>query len=302
MPSGTHGRSPFGSGSLSSSSGSNSSFGTGSSRSPRKYYNGHRVYVFGHRSYYIGNGKNVLVSFLLGFTWFFLFLTAFAGLGIMGLTDEMNSARDDYYFYQNMIAKAEESPSTLIVSAKVKDYRHDNDSDMYYIVYEIEYEEIETILGRPVIQKRKLEGISYPVYTLEQAQKRYIDYRDHKQTIDVAVETANIDETTDSVPVEFKHTKLEEVYEYTSSKFSKNICTIAVFVSASLFVVMLVSYIVVFKKNLQEVKGETSFDKDDGKSVAPAPVIESNTWKCPYCGGINDKSDKKCSQCGASKR
>ncbi len=278
MPSGSH-RSSGGS----HRSGGSSSRSSGwSSSSSRSYDHGRS---WGHRGYRRG-GVVFHIPLKIGAGLGLCIVAAFISLifGIIGTANKssaqtmMNKIKEDYTYYQALIANAEKDSENKIVQAKVTDTFEN--AGKYYIIYKI------NIPGGG-----SLVGESYSVYTQSQA------FELMDTTILVAVNTAHITLQTDSVPMDYKNMPLSRDAEYVIAKGDLNGANIMMVLGYSGlvgFIVLGTFLEIKHRKKSLETKAETS-------TLSKSSSSEPSSWTCTYCGNQNAANSKNCSQCGARK-
>ncbi|MBE5739152.1 MAG: hypothetical protein E7354_05450 [Clostridiales bacterium] len=207
---------------------------------------------------------------------------------------DIDIIREDYAYYQNMIAYAEMHPDDYIVDAKITSYGQITDCDKYYINYEIKYTERiwSPYLNRFIETTDDLEGYTFSVYDWEDIAA----FREG-QVIQVAVDTMMIGEYTDSIPMDFKYMTIEDDGEYIDSINQQTKSKKTLIVTITILVGWCIVFAVVSKKL------EKKFDKQHPVNAAVEKPVKEGDKYCDYCGTYWGRNDiGKCPGCGASKR
>lgn len=268
MPSGSH-RSSGGS---HRSGGSRSSFGGGGS----SFGGGHRHYHHYHRGgIYIGGAippRFVLpvIMFVFGF-----FALIFSFAFIFPANSYLNTIKEDYYYYQEMIVRAEQKG--YIVDGTVTDMFL-GEGGKYYIIYEIPKD----------IGYGNLEGETYSVYTRSEA------YDLLGETIKIATNTKDVSSTTDSIPMDYKDMPLSKDGEYNSNLTKRTVGIMVLIGSVLLFAGGVVVLVRAIKKG-----PETKEDKKN--ETQNIETLESKYTECEYCGSKMLKTAVSCKNCGAKR-
>lgn len=273
MPSGSHssgGGSHFGGGSHSSGG---SHFGGGSSQSNSSKSVNIRI---GGRSYIVpGKASSFSVLIIV-----FVLLAVFSGmmfLGASGAESDIKIIKNDYVYYQDMIAKTKTNPD-LIKEAEITGKFYNEDCDKWYIEYEI-------------ISDINLPGHTFSVYSYEE-----ISNFDIGQIIQVAVDSETVKITTDSIPMDYENMPIEKDGEYIELTKEKTTLKIIGFVLIGVDVFVLIGAIYSRKKqkSLSNTQDQQSTIQDENVDKKDTP------FSCSYCGAIINGD--KCSNCGAPKK
>lgn len=317
MPSGSHGGTPgshFGGGG--SSSGSN--FGSGNSFGGGSNFNGgrfggpmrgpigpHRFMLWPRGPVFVVTGRGSgLFGLFLFFAIFALCISFMTGVSASSLENNLKKVEKDYNHYQTMISIAK-NDSSYIREATVTDISIDKTYDMYFIYYEIELaDEYKTET------KTTLIGWSYPVYTQEEA----FNLKMVVKKINVAVSDEKVNLQTDSIPLDYENTKLEDDSEYVvtlkSYKTASGWTTGLRVTAGILFTLGIVCVIATAKREKQAKEsgeGDVSFTTSSGETKKEQTTETTSQEQsnnevhiyCDFCGGEVSKKTAKCPHCGA---
>ena len=242
-----------------------------SSNLSRNRIGGPIVFFYGGNT--ISNkGKKFGIIFILVLIAFFIAL--FCGISISNAKENIEFIKSDYSYYQNFIDRAE--ANGYIEDATITDIIYNEDANRYYFTYEIRY-------GYDNI----LEGYTFSVYTESEISNFKIG-----QIIKVAVESNDINQFTDSIPLDYKDMPIENDGEYSKEVRSKLINTIIL--STGLIVIFVLIVIIAIKKSeTQKVEENAGSNVNNNKTEKTV---------CEYCGSTISKQDDKCPNCGASTR
>ena len=303
MPSGSHssggGGSHFGGG---SSGGSH--FG-GFSRSSRGNSTnlGPRVVVFGGRRYIV-SGQRRTGLYALMFAIVVLVFALFSGCLITnGAKQSIQTIKDDYARYQQMITYAETNTEYQIKAVITDSFKHE--SGKYYITYAFPLNTVvETNLwsnyledlADNTVENNWVLGYSYSVYSLEQVSTSGLMKGD---IINLAINNKNteVNKDTDSIPFDYKDMPLTQDGEYLEAKHSKKIGPIVITVAVVLIAGCVVGMVFVVKtsKLEEEAKAEQT-----ATAQTNAPTSQPKQRLCAYCGAAIESDAKKCPNCGGS--
>ena len=303
MPSGSHssggGGSHFGGG---SSGGSH--FG-GFSRSSRgsSANLGPRVIVFGGRRYVV-SGQRRTGLYALMFAIIVLVFALFSGCLITsGAKQSMQTIKDDYARYQEMITYAETNTDYQIKAVITDNFKHD--SGKYYITYAFPLNTIADAelwnryredLSNNTVENNWVLGYSYSVYTLEQVSSAGLR---KGEIINLAINDKNteINKDTDSIPFDYKDMPLTQDGEYISAQHSKKVGPIVITVAVVLIAGCIVGMVFVIKTSKLE---EQSKAEQTATAATSAPENQPKQQVCAYCGAALEPGTKKCPNCGGS--
>lgn len=255
--------------SRSSGFGSSGGFGGSSSFRPR----GPRYIHFGHRTLIITTGRQSAISVIA-------MLIVFALIAIFGfsasktsLKEELLMVEEEYRYYQAMITRAE-SDDDYVWTAEVVDQKYDQQYGKYCIYYEFDTKNHVTV-----------EGYTFYVYTLENLPRIGSE-------IIIAVDKSPVDSETDSIPMDYKFTTLEDDGYYTYlKKTNKNITIFVVLASIGVAggIAGIIAIIFTSKKKEEEKQEAERQEKIQ---------IEKKKY-CEYCGTKIKEEDKTCPNCGS---
>lgn len=287
------GGSHFNRGSSSSSFGG-SVFGrsrSGSHYRPSLRWRPHTTVIFG-RPVYFGATRAKASSILS----LLLVLGVLAAI-VMGCLwgsaeSDLTYIRDLYPYYANMIEKAELDPDYQI-NARVVDYEEYGDTGRYCIYYDF-------------YGDSQYDGFSFCHYSREEV----IDLKG--TTIILAIDTINafVDEYTDSVPMMDKNylllANMEDDMEYVDTLATRDMWRIGTLVAAGISGLLIVASVLVSmtaKKATEEQIAETEKAKtESANATESATETKAQTWRCAYCGSLNDNSKHSCDGCGANRQ
>ena len=278
MPSGSHGGggggSHFGGG-----GGGGSHFG-GGGHFGGSYYHGPRrpgrapihfhFFYFGGRRYSVANDdrSNIfgmifacIVCLIIAIAWIF---------GITSSNQAVKKIENDYVYYQDMIAYAEDHPDHII-EANVQTFYENENCGKYYVTYYFY-----------TASSQRVDGYTFSIYTFEQAREIK-----HNGTIQLAVDEYPLTTQTDSINMDFKNLPLSEDGEYIVAKNQIKTIVIIEAVLIGVFVLLVVLTIRAIKTNVEKVpEGEQ-------------PKM-SKKYICTYCGAKLREEDTTCPKCGSS--
>ncbi len=294
MPSG-HGHSSGGhfGGGLSHSRGgghfssSRSSGSRGISFGGRGWHHPH-VMVFWGRSVYLGPARAGAVSVLGVLIVLAIIAAVFMGIGWASTQEDLNAIRDDYDYYHNLALDAAED-ETLQTVATVTSYKQYQDSGKYMIYYTF----------GPVD-----DGFTFYVYDYATARKL-------KETgVVVALDITNdkITSVTDSVPLDFKDTVLEDDVEYLDYSnmvgFFRTATLIVIGVIVAFIVLAILVPLTAKKATPEQIAENKKTDSNEAKDNQKDGQIAAGTgtWRCGYCKTVNDSSKHACEGCGAQRQ
>lgn len=274
MPSGS--RQSGGSGNHGGFSSSRSSFGSSGSRSGSYSYRprGPRYFHFGGRTLIITTGRQNIIS-VLSMLIVFALIAVIACFTIRpSLKQEIAMVEEEYRFYQAMITKAE-SNSDYIWQAEVTDQEYSQEYEKYCVYYEF-----KTSNGRTTV-----DGYTFYVYTLD-------NIPSVGEVIQIAVDKNPVDSETDSIPMDYKLTTLQDDGYYNHLK--KNLRNTTIFLILAIVVVVgivggIIAIIFTSKKKEEE-------KKEEEKQQA---ILEEKKKYCEYCGTKIQETDTTCPNCGS---
>lgn len=278
MPSGSHGGGSGGShGGFSGGGFSRGGSSFGSSRGQSFRPRGPRTVIFFGRPVILTSARQILLSIILMFGFFVVLATFAFGTSISSAKDHLKMIEEEQRYYLQMVADAELDPSLQTVG-KVKAVYYQDDYDKYYIEYYL-YDETG----------RSYEGYSFSVYNLTNAPKKGSE-------ILLAVDDADIDSTTDSVPMDYKNFTLEDDGEYMLYKSRLKYYTTGTVVLIIVIVALIGGCILVVATAKRKKEEQEEAEKKEQTKKAE----EAQRKKfCQYCGNRVNETDRNCPQCGA---
>lgn len=300
MPSGSHssgGGSHFGGG---SSGGSHFGGFSGSSRSANL---GPRVVILGGRRYVVTGQRRAGLSALM-FAIVILIFALFSGCLITtGANKSMQTIKDDYARYQQMITYAETNTEYKIKAVVTDSFKHE--SGKYYITYAFPlntmaesqlWNAYREDLSNYAVEENWVLGYSYSVYTLEQVSATGLS---KGSVIDLAIndKVTEVNKDTDSIPFDYKGMPLTQDGEYIEAQKGKKVGPIVITVSAVLIVGCVVGMVFVVKTSKQEEQEESEQTKT---AETLNPDNQPKQQICAYCGAALEAGTKKCPNCGGS--
>lgn len=277
MPSGSHGGggggSHFGGGGSSFGGGGGSHFGGSYYHGPRRpgrapihfhffYFGGNRYYVANDdRSKIMGMIFSAIICLLIAVAWMF---------GISSAINNVKKIENDYIYYQDMIAYAEEHPDHII-DANVQTFFENEDCGKYYVTYYFY-----------TASSQRVDGYTFSIYTYNQAKAIK-----QNGTIQLAVDEMPLTTQTDSINMDYKNLPLSEDGEYVLAKRQIVTNIIIEIVLIGVFALFVVFAIKTIKSNIEKVP-EGSQPKMAKKYI------------CTYCGAKLKEEDTTCPKCGSS--
>ncbi|MBS7400921.1 MAG: hypothetical protein KIG16_00195 [Eubacteriales bacterium] len=308
---GGHSSSSFGGGHFGGSR-SSSSFGGGhfggsrasfTPRPHRPFYQP-RVVFFGGHHVYLDSGRASTVSVLGVLIAIAVIVTIFLAFGWLGsgndvneYQEEMNRIESDYDKYHKMAEYADEH-SEYTTHGDVKYFEEYPGSGKYCIFYAF-----DTPNGRVE------DGSSYYVYTKAEAEelKAY--------GVDLALEERHSisNRYTDSVPLGYKDTTLEDDAEYvyyrdlynaaaSEADDSKGFMRGAFLTSVGVTVGLVLLYVLVNATAKKATAEQIAADKQGTTASTDTKTTPAGTWRCEYCSTLNDNSKERCDGCGATRQ
>ena len=276
MPSGSHGGRSGGShGGFSGGGGSRSFGGFRSSSSHHHRPRGPRyVRWFGGRTVIISTGRQSVLSIIAFFMIMCLLAMFPAWSSVSEIKSDIKMIKEEQAYYLDMIENAENDPSYQVMG-EVTGVFYKQEYERYYITYEFGDEDFE--------------GYTFSIYTRENCPS-------NGSSILLAVDEKNIDDTTDSIPMDYKNFTLEDDGEYNLYvKNLKNVRTVAI-VATLIFVGLIALIVVVVStaKKKEEEKEQQEKEENEKKQIE-----EEKKKFCQYCGAKVDPNEPVCGQCGA---
>ena len=282
MPSGSHGGgggSHFGGsggghfGGFSGSGGSHYTFGgshySGPRRPGRAPIHFHFFY-WGGRRYALAEDDNTKFRSFLFACFGILFAMIFVAIIIFASSGEMKKIKNDYDYYQDMIAYAE-AHTEYLVEGKVEGKFYNEDYGKWYLTY--------TFLDE---NSREVEGYTFCIYTREEARDFVIG-----QTIELAVDSVPITQRTDSINMDYKDLPLERDGQYVSVKRTLILTIVIEIALAGALAFCAVMAIKTFKAKAEPANKDGSI----------SPKLK---YICTYCGAKLKEDDTTCPNCGSS--
>ena len=279
MPSGSHGGGGGGSHFGGSSGGSH--FGGGSGRHfGGSYYHGPRrpgrapihfhFFYFGGRRYSVASDDRSNIFGMIFGCIICLFFAVVMGFSIGSATNSVKKIENDYLYYQDMIAYAEEH-TEYQVTANVQTFFENEDCGKYYVTYYFY-----------TASSQRVDGYTFSIYTYNQA-------KTIKQngTILLAVDEYPVTTQTDSINMDYKNLPLSEDGEYQVAKGQIRTNIIIEVAIVGVFALLVVLTIRQIKQNVEQVP-EGSQPKTSKKYI------------CTYCGAKLKETDTTCPKCGSS--
>ncbi len=300
MPSGRGGSGGhFGGGSFGGSRGGGHFGGSrGSSFSgPSFHWHGwhhpHVMFFFG-RPVYMSAGRTGASSILGVFIVLAIIAAVFLGIGWSSYNEDLDVIRADYAYYYNMAAEAAENEEYQEWATVDRIEAYDLGSGKYCIYYHF-----YTSSGY------KVDGFSFYVYS-------HADATNLKKDGEVllALDTPNdaIVATTDSIPLDYMNTSLEDDAEYldylsTRDGFRKA-TYIAIGITAALIVVAVLIPLTAKKATAEQIAENKKGDSSNSTSTTTdsQDTKDVGVWRCRYCNMLNDGSKHHCDGCGAQRQ
>lgn len=301
MPSGSHssggGGSHFGGG---SSGGSHFGGFSGSSRSTNI---GPRVIVFGGRRYVVSSQRMAGLSALMFAIIIFAFALFSGCLITTGANKSMQTIKDDYARYQQMITTAETNSEYQIKAVITDSFKHE--SGKYYITYAFPLNTIAESqlwgayredLANNTVEDNWVLGYSYSVYTLAQVSSAELS---KGRVIDLAIndKATEVKSDTDSIPFDYKDMPLSQDGEYIEAQKSKKVGPVVITIASVLIVGSIVGMVFIVKTSKKEEQNKA---EQTATAQTTAPTNQPKQQICAYCGAALEPGTKKCPNCGGS--
>jgi hypothetical protein len=223
-------------------------------------------------------------------------IAAIIGVTMMsGANAKLKNMQVDYDYYTDMVRTAKaDTTNSHTRSAIVTDWYKDTKGEKYFVYYEFEVEDGSG---------DKMEGISFSVYTLQQAQAI------KGTTIEIAIYTPGVTLTpttgvtwdTDSVPMAYGATRLEDDGVYVAVKSDKSLGTTILGVGGALFVLLILAQVGFFSFLRSRPVANTNSTSNPSAPTSSAPsagASNSASKFCSYCGAKIGPNDSKCPNCG----
>lgn len=297
MPSGSHGGSSGshrsggasfgGHGSSGSSGGSHRGGGPNNHGGPHRDNGwhhhvdvGYRRYRWGRTVYVVPSEKASIITILTCLIFFCFIFSTILAFDVAQSVKDVNNIKNDYYYYQNMISKAENN-SEYLKTGFVTDHFLNEDCDKWYFTYKI---------ARDDVPVGWLEGYSYSCYTLEEVSKFEID-----SEIEIAVNSKVVTDSTDSIPMDYKNMPLKKDGEYLNCVKERTLDIVLLVSGCVGFVVLIAINIRVFTKYKEKVSNSNSRTKSSNSSYSKS----GSAKHCSYCGASVSSNARNCSSCGA---
>ena len=275
---GSHRSSSWGS-SHGSSGGWSFSWGHSRPRAPRRHSG--PVFIFGGRMRVSGGVGLCLTLCFIALFFAFFFIVGAQG-NIADCNTMLRKIETDYTYYQNMIKKAEANPSTLIRKGTITDVFYNEECDRWYFTYELD---LSSGYG-------KLEGYTFSTYT-----DATINDFNVNQQIDIAVNSYPVTRTTDSIPVVYKYTTLEDDGEYLEAKSDIGTFNAMKIIGIVLAVAAPVGIIATIIYSIKKTKATNAGDElETPSTIAPQKEVR----RCMYCGTSLGSNRNSCPGCGSS--
>ena len=147
----------------------------------------------------------------------------------------------------------------------------------------------------------KVEGYSFYVYDYTVASQ----YKSSGSVI-LALDTTvdKINTTTDSVPLDYKDVTLDNDDEYVHYNATRNVARTATFVLIGISVAMILGTVLV-PLTAKKATAEQIAESKNGSANSTTSETQSapaGTWRCSYCGVLNDNGKERCDGCGAKRQ
>lgn len=198
-----------------------------------------------------------------------------AMFSMFGAKTQIKQIQSDHDYYVSMIEYASLHPEfqkTGVITDKFQNYT----SGKWYLTYSL-----------PTANGRTLEGYTYAVYSLEEINKFVIG-----DEIALAVNSATVTLSTDSITMDYINIPIENDGEYISSTTLKKTSTI-------LMTVLFCASATCLVVGILKAKKEMKLNELEKEKASPS-FVEDNAKRCPYCGSKQNPEDNKCPNCGAS--
>lgn len=274
----------FGGGHFGGSRRTGSSGGT-RAHMPSMRWRPHTTVIFG-RPVYFGAGRATATSLLTVLIVLAFFVSVLLGINWSSYEDDLSVICDDYHYYQEMAMNAQIDADYQVdgIVNRIEEYK---DTGKYCIYYSF-----STGVGGYT------PGNSFYVYDEDTA--RYLK----QHGVRLAVDDTYLTVSTDSVPLDYLDTALEDDAEYMEYAKMRDAWRLGTILVAGLAVAMIIAKVVISltaKKATEEQIAETEKAKA-GQSTSATAEAPNGTWRCVYCNTLNDSTKTECDGCGAGRQ
>lgn len=279
-------------GSRSSFSGGYSSFS--SAHHPHRPWYGPRVVVFGGRQIYLGSGRASASSILGVLIVIAIIVTAFLGFSWSSAESDIKIIQANYDFYQKMAKHADEHPEYQCDAEVFKIECNATDKSKCRIQYRF-------IAGNGEVNGASEEdGYNYSFYVYDEETALALKRDGVRIALDK--EYSSSDENTDSTPLSYKDTVLEDDAEYQERIVSRKSMQIGTGIMAGVTALLIFSSVLVRATASKATAEQIAADKAATATNADNKTTPEGTWRCEYCNAINDNSKDRCDGCGAQRQ
>ena len=247
---------------------------------------GPRVVVFGGRQVYLGSGRASTVSILGILIAISVIILAFFGFSWLDCNDKINTMENDYSFYHAMAENAAEDTDYQIKAEVYKTERYGFSLDSKYCIF----------YRFTASDGEKNEGYSFYVYSHDDA---FDMWANREVILALPVKKTETTWETDSVPLNYRRTKLEDDDEYLDYVASRKNKMIGTCVTGAITAFLILSAVLV---PMTAKKATAEQIAADNQSKTDAKTTPEGTWRCEYCNAINDNSKDRCDGCGAQRQ
>ncbi|MBR4419051.1 MAG: hypothetical protein IKT33_03535 [Clostridia bacterium] len=278
---------------------SSSSFG-GSSRGahyrPSLRWRPHTTVIFG-RPVYFGAGRAKASSILSLLLVIGIIVSIAMGCMWVSANEDLQYIQDLYPHYADMIESAETN-SRYQTEATVVWYEEYGDSGKYCFYYDF-------------CGDSSADGFSFCHYSYEEV----VALLDTEIIIALNTINTSVDEYTDSVPMMDKDyllaADMSNDMEYVDVAAARDGWKFGTLLAGGVTGLLIVASVIVSmtaqkatKEQIEEtekLKNGTS-EADETKSAEITNNNQNQTWRCNYCGSLNDTAKHSCDGCGAGRQ
>lgn len=278
------GSSHFGRSSFGGSShfgGSHRSSGSSRVHMPSMRWRPHTTVIFG-RPVYFGAGRATTSSLLSVLIVLAVMVAVVLGINWYNYEEDLTFMRENYNHYHGMAVSAELDANYQVL-ATVTGIEEWKDSGKFRVLYEYGL----------------IDGYSFYVYDEAIA----LQLKRDGVTLAIDDKKTMISLLTDSIPLDYKDTTLEDDAEYVDCAKTRDSLRLATILVAGLagamFVISLIVSLTAKKATPEQIAATEKAKFGQSAKTAETP---NGTWRCVYCDTLNDSTETTCDGCGAGRQ
>jgi len=255
-----------------------------------------RVVVFGGHSVYLGAGRASTVSVLGFLIVIALVVTAIFGFSWMSCESDLEEIKSNHSTYLAIAREAATKGDTWQVDGTVGGYN----SYGKHLSYE-EYEDSGKfcIFYSFDAHVGKVEnGFSFYVYTYDEV----VEMIDNGVRLALEGPWANSTDQTDSVPLNYKDKALQDDAEYLDRMETRKTVSMGTSIAAGIVVALVIANVLTRATAKKATAEQIAADKAATATNADNKTAPAGTWRCEYCGALNDNNKERCDGCGAKRQ